>query len=522
MVINRRSFLVAAGVAATASVAAGCSTGGRATAVVSTSTTATTSTTTTTTTTTTTAPTTTTAATPTAIDFPALAKSLSGPLLTPDSAGYALARRSYNPLYDTRRPAAIALCRTSSDVQRCVTAAAQSRTAVAARSGGHSYAGYSTPDGALVVDLAGLSAVRVSGGTAVVGAGARLIDVYAALAARGRCLPAGSCPSVGVAGLTLGGGIGVLARKYGLTCDHLTAATVVTADGAARTVSAGAEPDLFWALRGGGGGNFGVVTSFTFATVPAPALTVFQLGFPAGSVPDVFGAWQRWLRSAPDELWTNLNVTGAAGRSTCTVSGCFVGSAAALNPMLDRLVASTGGPRYRRVLPMSYLNAMRYFAGCAGMSMAQCEAETRGADWKRETFAASSRMLAAPVAAPARLADVADGHPGLHVIVDGLGGAVGRVAPTATAFGHRTALASVQIYLKTTVAGHAAAARQVSAVRDALTPVTGGGAYVNYIDAAMPDWATAYYGDNLPRLRTTAQRYDPDRVFTFAQAVNRS
>ncbi|HEY1572650.1 MAG TPA: FAD-binding oxidoreductase [Pseudonocardiaceae bacterium] len=509
MVISRRSFLVAAGAAATASVAAACSTAGRPAAVISTSTTAPTST----------VPATT---TPTGIDFPALARSLSGQLLTPDSAGYALARRSYNPLYDTRRPAAIALCRTPSDVQRCVTAAARARTAVAARSGGHSYAGYSTPDGALVVDLAGLSGVRVSGGTAVAGAGARLIDVYAALAAQGRCLPAGSCPSVGVAGLTLGGGIGVLARRYGLTCDHLTAATVVTADGAARTVSASAEPDLFWALRGGGGGNFGVVTSFTFATVPAPALTVFQLGFPAGSVPEVFGAWQGWLRSAPDELWTNLNVTGAAGRSTCTVSGCFVGSSAALNPMLDRLVAATGSPRYRRVLPMSYLDAMRYFAGCSGMSAPRCEAETRGADRKRETFAASSRMLAAPVADPARLADVADGHAGLHVIVDGLGGAVGRVAPTATAFAHRTALASVQIYLKTTVAGHTSAARQVSAVRDALTPVTGGGAYVNYIDAAMPNWATAYYGANLPRLRTTAQRYDPDRLFTFAQAVNRS
>jgi hypothetical protein len=228
------------------------------------------------------------------------------------------------------------------------------------------------------------------------------------------------------------------------------------------------------------------------------------------------------LRSAPDELWTTLNVTGAAGRSTCTVSGCFVGSAATLNPLLDKLVRGTGTPRYRRVLPMGYLNAMRYFAGCSGESMAQCVAETRGAAWKRETFAASSRMLAKPVADPARLADVADGHPGLHVIVDGLGGAVGRVAPAATAFPHRTAVASVQVYLKTTVAGHAAAARQVTAVRNALTPVTGGGAYVNYIDATMPGWATAYYGANLPRLRTTAQRYDPDRVFTFAQAVNRS
>jgi FAD/FMN-containing dehydrogenase len=99
---------------------------------------------------------------------------------------------------------------------------------------------------------------------------------------------------------------------------------------------------------------------------------------------------------------------------------------------------------------------------------------------------------------------------------------VAKVGATATAFPHRSAVASVQLYLKTTVGGHAAAAKEVGAVRDALTPVLGAGAYVNYIDATMPDWATAYYGDNLARLRTVAQHYDPDSVFTFAQAVNRS
>src|SRR6185312_14675612 len=134
---------------------------------------------------------------------------------------------------------------------------------------------------------AALNKVDVQGGKAVIGAGAKLQDVYAGLARAGRCLPAGTCPSVGIAGLTLGGGIGVLSRKYGLTCDRLVSARVVTADGALRTVSSSAEPELFWALRGGGGGNFGIVTSFSFDTVPAPQLTVFELGFPAGSAPEV-------------------------------------------------------------------------------------------------------------------------------------------------------------------------------------------------------------------------------------------
>lgn len=149
-------------------------------------------------------------------------------------------------------------------------------------------------------------------GTPLVVQPARPTGVYQAGRA-GRCLPAGSCPTVGIAGLTLGGGIGVLARKYGMTCDHLVSARVVTAGGKLRTVSADSEPDLFWALRGGGGGNFGVVTSFTFRTDPAPpAVTVFSLHFPAGSANDVLDAWQRWLPEAPPELWANVVLSGGS------------------------------------------------------------------------------------------------------------------------------------------------------------------------------------------------------------------
>jgi hypothetical protein len=457
------------------------------------------------------------------VDFAALARKLSGRLVTPDASGYALARRSYNPLFDARRPAAVALCTRVEDVQACVSAAAGSSTPVAARSGGHSYVGYSTPDDALVVDVSGLSGVHVDAdGTAVIGAGTRLIDVYAGLAAAGRCLPAGSCPSVGVAGLTLGGGIGVLGRKYGLTCDRLAGATVVTADGQARAVSATSEPDLFWALRGGGGGNFGIVTSFTFDTVPAPELTVFELGFPAGSVADAYGVWQPWLAAAPDELWTNLNITG--GRpSTCTIAGCYVGPSGPVNAMLDSLVGRIGTqPRYRIVRQQAYLDAMRYFAGCQGESMATCDAFTHGAGWNREAFVASSRMMTNHVTDGTQIASIADGHDDLHVIIDGMGGAIGRIAPAATAFPHRSALACVQVYLKTTAGNRPAAAGQVADVRDRLAPVVGPNAYVNYIDATMPRWATAYYGDNLTALRQVAQRYDPDRLFTFAQAVDNS
>jgi FAD/FMN-containing dehydrogenase len=453
-------------------------------------------------------------------DWVALRARLPGGLVLPDDAGYAAARRSYNALFDNHAPAAVATCTRAEDVQACVEVARDARIPIAARSGGHSYAGYCTPDGGLVADLGRMSGVDVRpDGTVEILAGTKLIDVYAMLAAAGRCLPAGSCPTVGIAGLTLGGGIGVIARKFGLTIDKLVSARVVTADAELRTVSADAEPELFWALRGGGGGNFGIVTSFTFGTDPAPGLTVFSLGFPAGSVPNVFGAWQDWIAGAPDELWSNCVVSG--GRPpTCRVGGSFVGSAAGLNPLLDALLASTSTrPTSRFVQAKGFLDAMRYFAGCSQRTVAQCHLDAAGGQLGREGYVATSRMLPGPVD-PTRLASIMDGRAGVDMLLDSFGGAISRVAPDATAFPHRAALASAQIYTGATAAARDRALATVAAIRDGLGELTGPTGYISYIDPGMPDWQTAYYANNVPRLRAAATKYDPDRVFAFAQGIS--
>jgi hypothetical protein len=452
-------------------------------------------------------------------DWAALRARLRGGLVLPGDSGYATARRSYNALYDNRTPAAVATCTRPEDVQACVEVAGDARIPLAARSGGHSYAGYCTPDGGLVADVGAMSGVELRpDGTVEIRAGTRLIDVYSALAPAGRCLPAGSCPSVGIAGLTLGGGVGVTARKYGLTIDKLVSAKVVSADARLLTVSADSEPDLFWALRGGGGGNFGIVTSFTFATDPAPALTVFSLTFPAGSAPNVLGAWQDWIAGAPDELWSSCVVTGGAP-PTCRVGGCFVGNPAALNPLLTGLLAKTSAkPTSRVVQGKGYLDAMRYFAGCSQRTVAQCHLDSAGGDLGRAGHVASSRMLPGRVD-PDRLVSTMDGRIGVDLLLDSFGGAVSRVAPTATAFPHRTALASAQIYAGATSATRDQAAETVADIRDKLGQLTGPTGYVNYIDPTMPDWQTAYYGPNFARLHGIATKYDPDSVFGFAQGI---
>jgi len=427
-----------------------------------------------------------------------LRKRLGNRLVLPQDSGYDQLRLPFNSLYTHRRPAAIARCVRPEDVQACLDFASHERIPIAARSGKHSYAGYSVPENGLVVDLGGLSEVRVRGSSAQVGAGARLIDVYEGVGAAGQALPAGSCGTVGIGGLTLGGGIGVIGRKYGLTCDHLTSARIVTPDGCLRTVNAHQEPDLFWALRGGGGGNFGIVTSFTFRTDPAPNLALFSLQYPAGATADVFDAWQEWIATTPDELWSGCGISATGGPSTIGFDGTYAGPAKDLHRLLDRM--PSGGTR--TVREMTYLEAMRFFAGPP--------------DFPGEAFVASSRMLYRRVPGT-RIADLVDGERDGFLQLDSWGGALSRVAPDATAFPHRDAKMSAQTYVFVRNRTEAEARALLATWRDGLG--AGNTGYVNYIDPEMPDWPTAYYGRNLARLRRVARRYDPDRVLAFPQGI---
>ncbi|MFJ8961560.1 FAD-binding oxidoreductase [Lentzea sp. NPDC102401] len=432
-------------------------------------------------------------------DWTALRSKLSGRLVLAGDDGFAY--QGFNPVWDGQKPAAVAKVGSAADVRACVEAA-RGRVAIAARSGGHSYAGYSSPSGGLQIDVRGLAGIEVLPGDQVrVGSGAALGDVAKTLAASGRCLPTGTCPSVGVAGLTLGGGIGVLSRKYGLTCDHLVSAQVVMADGRLLTASAQQEPDLFWALRGGGGGNFGIVTEFVFATVPAPDVTVFSLSYPTGAA-DALGAWQTWIAQAPDELWSNVVVRGGA-QPSCRIGGCFIGSVSDLAALLGGLPA----PASRFIQPQTYAEATQYFAG---------------GPIARESAVASSRVVREPISDPAKAVNLLAGQSDeTYLIFDGLGGAVADVAPDATAFPHRTALANVQIYLKTPPEAADEARTKLAKIRDGLGALVGDTGYVNYIDPQMPQWAQAYYGGNLARLQNVAAKYDPDHVFAFAQAISR-
>jgi FAD/FMN-containing dehydrogenase len=228
-----------------------------------------------------------------------LARAVQGPVITRASRGYGSARRVYNERFDTVHPIGIVQPVSVDDVRRVVAWARRRRVRLAIRSGGHSYAGYSTTTG-LVVDLRRLDAIRIApSGDATIGAGARLIDIEAKLAARGRAIPSGSCATVGIGGLALGGGVGFASRKFGTTSDNIVAVGIITADGRYRTCTASDTPSLYWACRGGGGGNFGIVTDFVFRTHPVSRVSYFFADWPWAQAAEVVRAWQAFAPQAP-------------------------------------------------------------------------------------------------------------------------------------------------------------------------------------------------------------------------------
>ena len=470
-------------------------------------------------------------------DWTALGRDLSGPLVRPGEAAYAVSRRLFDPRFDSLHPAGIAYCRNPHDVATCLAFVRKFGVPVAARSGGHSYAGWSSTSG-LIIDVTRMSGVNVSGSTATVGAGTKLIDFYNGLAAHGRGVPGGSCPTVGIAGLTLGGGVGVVSRAYGLTSDNVLSLQIVTADGQVRTCSPSQNPDLFWACRGGGGGNFGVVTSFTFRTHPVGQIVLFFLSWPWSHAAPVIAAWQSWAPHAPDALWSNAHLAAARGGSVpvIQVGGTFLGSLGAASAQLEKLYAAAGShPSSPFMETTSWLHAMLVEAGCASLTVNQCHLPTQNpaGQLSRSSEYAKSDFFTRPLNSHGigtllsgverfqRAAGAPRGSGG--IAFDALGGAVNRVAPGATAFVHRNALFQAQ-YTTTWPAGSspAAVARQHAwqqSFWQSMRPYASGQAYQNYIDPALANWRQAYYGANYARLTQVKARYDPDRVFTFPQAV---
>jgi FAD/FMN-containing dehydrogenase len=446
---------------------------------------------------------------------------IAGEVILPGSPGYEQARRPGIPRFDDIHPRAVVRCRTVTDVSRAIRFARATGTPLAVRSGGHCFAGRSSGEG-IVLDVSPMRSVAVSGETAIIGAGARLGDIYDALESRRLTMAAGCGPEVGIAGLTLGGGLGILGRTHGLTSDQLLGAQVVLADGRVIECDERRHADLFWALRGAGGGQFGVVTSLEFRIVLEPFATSFKLAWPDSEAAALLDTWQSWSPDGPDELAASLLVTASADPDrppVATVFGALIGGEGEAAALLDELVAQIG------VEPSSMeTRHLRYRAIKARLAETGPGEERPGAHpySKSEFF----RQLLPADAIEALLDNVrSDRRRGASRELDFTpwGGAYNRVSTEDTAFAHR----DERFLLKhATVVDPDAPSDDLGAARGWLTrswgivhPHGSGGVYPNFPDPDLPGWEQAYHGSNYDRLVQVKRTYDPDAIFAFPQSI---
>jgi len=298
-------------------------------------------------------------------DWMALEAAISGRVVMPGTGDYESARKPFIARFDDLEPQAVVRCATPEDVAEVIRFARRYAIETATRSGGHSIAGFSSTRG-IVIDVGPMRSVAVEHGVAHIGAGTRLVELYETLAEQDLTLPSGTCPSVGIGGITLGGGFGSLGRRYGLTLDRLLAAQIILADG--RLIECDVEhyADLFWGLRGAGAGNFGVVTSLTFEPVPAPRMTAFQLAWSYAHAADVITAWQGWAPTSPDELATDLVLTltdDLAAKPSVEVYGTVIGTERDASELLEEVIQRVGAdPLSAWHSELSYLQTTRHLA----------------------------------------------------------------------------------------------------------------------------------------------------------------
>lgn len=466
-----------------------------------------------------------------AIDWESFGNRVAGEVILPGSPRYETARKPAITNFHEAKPRAVVRCESPIDVLNTILFARRHGLRAAPRSGGHCFAGRSSTEG-IVVDVSPMRSVSVLDGVATIGAGARLSEVYDALDGHGLAIPAGCGPTVGISGLTLGGGHGILGRRHGLTSDSLLGAQVVLADGNVIECDEDHHGDLFWALRGAGGCNFGILTSLVFRTIPAPEATAFHLTWRPEAASALVGAWQSWAPIAPDELAASLLLTdsGDVDRPpTVNLFGTMLGTESDTAGLIEDMVSRVGAdPESTFLEHMTFRASKRYLAKL-GDEMAGEDGPGTGASGEEpgpvSRFFSKSEFFSSPLPDSAVSALVNEFFScrtmGVSRELDFIpwGGAYNRVPADATAFAHRNELFLLQHAV--TVSGDVLEpadgwlARSWASVR----PSGSGRVYPNFADPDLKDWARAYHGPNLDRLVRIKGKYDPDGFFGSHQSI---
>ncbi len=437
----------------------------------------------------------------------ALRRTFRGDLLQLGDPGYDPARRVFNAMID-RRPALIARPVDADDVRRAILFVREQGLPLSIKGGGHNVAGSAVRDGGLMLDLSRMKgvAVDVERRIAVAGAGLLLGDLDRATQAAGLATPLGVVSVTGIAGLTLGGGIGWLNGKHGLACDNVLAADVVTADGELRRASADENPDLYWAIRGGSG-NFGVVTSFTYRLHPVGPVLAGGLVFPAERAREALLAYDAFARTCPDALSTTAGVgVDAEGRPTASVGVCWCGPLEEGEQVLRPLRAL--GPTQDTVGHMDYLALQTDKDAAFPAGQLHYWKSSYLTSLSDETIDVLFRFAAEQPSAASGI-----GLQRMH-------GAAARVDPAATAFPYRRA--QHELLILSQWADPAETERNVAWTRsffDAVRPLAARGVYVNDLGEEGEDRVREAFGENYARLAAVKATYDPTNLFRANQNI---
>jgi FAD/FMN-containing dehydrogenase len=434
-----------------------------------------------------------------------VAAGLEGRVIVPGDVQYEAARHCWNRLYD-RRPALIARCVSPDDVIRAIEFARSNDLPTAVRSGGHSHAGHSTCEGGIVIDLGPMCAIAVNPErqTVSAGPGARNQELNQATVAHGLALTLGTCPEVAIGGLTIAGGEGDLMGKFGLTCDSLIAADVVTADGRRLVASNRENDDLFWAIRGGHG-NFGVVTSLTFRLHPVDRVLRGVLTYPASRTREVLRFYRDFVRAIPDELTTSAGVMPLSEGRVFAISACYCGELGEGERVLAPL-RSFGHPAADTIRAVSYLES-QLDAYVAPAERANFQ-KSGFLDELGDSFIGT--MAAHLPAAP----------PDSVAMMNHLHGATARVGSAQTAFSLRRE--GFDFWIAADWQDPALAQSGIRWVEECwkeIEPLTSG-AYVGGIGEESPARVRFAYGANYPRLAALKRKYDPDNFFRLNQNIS--
>jgi FAD/FMN-containing dehydrogenase len=431
------------------------------------------------------------------------ASQIRGHVITPEMPDYESSRLVFNRAFD-RHPALIIRCAAESDVARALDFAQTHNLPLAVHGGGHSRLGFGMCDGGVVIDLSSMKRVEVDAGKRVARAeaGALVRDLDEATQRFGLATTSGGCPTVGIAGLTLGGGEGRLMEKYGAACDNLLSAQVVTVDGRQIEASQKSNPDLFWAIRGGGG-NFGVVTALEYQLHPVGNVLSGALMYPAGRIPELLQAFTKFLAAAPDEMDAFAQLLPSEQGRRLKIDVCYCGDPRMGNDLVRPLRALK--PQDDGVKVMSYLQAQ-----AAGGFL-----QTPVAHFQTNLFL---RELSAP--AIAAIATAIDNAPTTcKLIIVSLHGAVSRVNLDDMAFALRQPGYEVDIAgVWSAPAGKAKVVQWIQTTRDYLAPFAHG-VYVNQLGETSDRLVRSAYGPNYARLVEIKKKYDPNNVLRLNQNI---